>query len=426
MKYDEAMDYIHSTCKFGSRLGLENIKKLLELMGQPQNSFNSVHVAGTNGKGSTCAFIDSILREAGYKTGLYTSPFLERFTERIRVQGKEIPSGDLGRITGYVRKNVGIMLEKGYSHPTEFEIVTAIGFEYFKRERIEYAVVEVGLGARLDATNTVVPEICVITSISMDHMGVLGNDLVSISREKAGIIKKGIPVVLHPQKEEVCEVIKETCARLDAPLIDMSRGEIVNWKVSSEGQSFDFIWQDRLYKEIFIRMLGRHQVGNAATAVVTALNMGMPEEAIRAGLEKTRWPGRMEILREKPLVMIDGAHNVEGAAALVEGLKQVFPSRKVLLVFGILMDKEVEKVTEILASYANRIITTPPASPRGMDPHDLGKIVKKYNPNVEITMSIGEAVDKSMVMVEDDGIIVFSGSLYMIGEVRKLLPPEIL
>jgi len=425
MNYQEALEYIHGTEKFGIKPGLDSISHLLDLMGQPYKSFKSVHIAGTNGKGSTSAFIEAILRAGGYKTGLFTSPYLERFTERIKVGGEEISGEELGRITEYVKGFVDIMLKEGWPHPTEFEIVTAIGFEFFKRKKIDYAVVEVGLGGRLDATNVITPQVAVITSISMDHTDILGKDLESISREKAGIIKEGVPVVLYPQSLEVAKVIEEVCSLKKAPFFYLDENEVSNRYASIKGQTFDVLWQQRLYKNLIIRMLGKHQIYNAFTAVAAVFQLGLSERAVREGLKRAVWPGRMEVLNSWPPVIIDGAHNVDGAKSLVEGLNEIFTNKKILLVFGILKDKEVHKVAGILASYANRVITTLPDSPRSMHPEELLQVVKEYNPNAESTVSIIEAVDRSMNKVEEDEVIVFAGSLYMIGEVRRLLPPEI-
>lgn len=426
MNYQEALEYIHGTKKFGIKPGLDNINRLLDLMGQPHKSFKSIHVAGTNGKGSTSAFIEAILRAGGYKTGLFTSPYLERFTERIKVGGEEISREDLGRITQYVKGFVDIMLSEGWSHPTEFEIVTAIGFEYFKRKKVDYAVVEVGLGGRLDATNVITPQVAVITSISMDHTDVLGEDLESISREKAGIIKKNVPVVLYPQRQGVARIIEETCFQKKAPLLHLRENQIDNRCVLIEGQCFDLLWQQKYYKRLSIKMLGKHQTYNAAVAAAACFNLGLCEDAVREGLKRAVWPGRMEILRSSPTVIIDGAHNVQGAKSLVEGLKEIFPHKKILLVFGILKDKEVYKVVQILAPYASSVITTPPDNPRRMDPGHLMEVVKGFNTNVESTNSIEEAVNRSLNIVQEDEVIVFAGSLYMVGQVRKLLPLEIL
>ncbi len=426
MNYQQALDYIHGTHKFGMELGLGSISRLMDLMGQPHASFRSVHVAGTNGKGSTSAFIESILREGGFRTGLFTSPYLERFTERIRVGGEEIPGEDLGEMTGYVKGFVDALLGEGRPHPTEFEIVTAIGFEYFKRKRIDYGIIEVGLGGRLDATNVITPEISVITSIGMDHTNVLGGDLTSISREKAGIIKEGIPVVLHPQSQEALEAVRKVCADKDAPLLYLGESRIDCRSVSVEGQCFDMQWRGKTLSDLNIRLLGRHQVYNAAAAAAVCLELGLSGQTVREGLKKARWPGRMEILRTSPFIMIDGAHNAQGAQALVDGLREVFPDKKILLVFGILADKEVHRITGILAPYASRVITAPPDNPRKMHPDRLREIVMQYNANVESSASVKEALKKSLEVAEEDELILFAGSLYMIGEVRRLLPPEIL
>jgi dihydrofolate synthase/folylpolyglutamate synthase len=425
MDYRQALDYIHSAQRFGSRPGLVVISRLLELMDNPQHNFKSVHVAGTNGKGSTCAYLDSILREAGYKTGLYTSPYLESFTERVKVNGIEISPDDVATIIANIKECVHRMVSDGYAAPTEFEIVTALGFEHFRRQRVECAVVEVGMGGRLDATNVIMPEVSVITSISLDHMQVLGTNIADIAREKAGIIKRHIPVILYPQQPDALKVIEETCKRLEAPLEYIDHDRLVGWKADKFGQVFDFCWKDRLYSDMAIAMLGRHQVYNAMTAIATALRLGLSEQDIRNGLIKARWPGRMEIIRKRPVVIIDGAHNVDGAKALVEGLKQFFPGKRVRMVLGILRDKEVEEVARILGSYANSVITVRPDNPRSMDPGRLAEIVSRYSKRVQVADTISEGVDRGMLGIGDDEILVFSGSLYMIGEVRRLLPPDI-
>lgn len=424
MNYQEAVEYIESTYRFGSRPGLETITRLLDLMGKPHLNFRSVHVAGTNGKGSTCAHIASVLKEAGFLTGLYTSPHLERFTERIRVSGKEIGQRDVGEITEFVKGHIQTMLGEGCPHPTEFEVITAIGFEYFKRKGVQYAVVEVGMGGRLDATNVITPEVSVITPISLDHVDVLGSDMVSIAREKAGIIKDGVPVVCGLQQREVMETIKEVSEKRNAPFIYTGDGLIENQRPENGGQTFDFAWRGKIYRNIRVNLMGRHQADNAALAFVTCLELGISENIIRRGLEKTIWLGRMEVLRKKPLILIDGAHNVEGAIALLKGLKQFFPGKRVLLVLGMLRDKDVDSVANILGSYADRVVTVSPVSTRAMDPLELKGIVERYNRNVACAASIREAVEKYMISSEDE-IMVFSGSLYMIGEVRRLLPPEI-
>lgn len=425
MDYNEAIAFIENTYRFGSRPGLETITRLLDLMGNPYRGFKSVHVAGTNGKGSTSAYIASILKEAHFSVGLYTSPHLERLTERVKVSGEEIGQGDVAEITGYVKECIEAMLKEGFPHPTEFEVITAIGFEYFKRKGVRYAVVEVGMGGRLDATNVLTPEVSVITPISLDHVQVLGRDLVSIAREKAGIIKDGVPVVCGLQQYEVKETIREICRDREAPFINIGDGSIMNQRPCGGGQVFDFSWQGREYKDIRINLIGRHQADNAALALVAGLELGIPEGTIREGLKKAKWPGRMEVLRKDPIVLIDGAHNVEGAKALVEGLKQFFPGKRVLLVLGMLKDKDVERVSEILATYADRVVTVSPLSPRAMDPRQLRDIVKRYNKNVVCADSVEQAIENHMVLSAEE-MIVFSGSLYMIGEARKLLPPEIL
>lgn len=424
MDYRQATEFIESTHRFGSRPGLENITRLLDLMGNPHRNYKIIHVAGTNGKGSTCAFIASVLNEAGFLTGLYTSPHLERITERIKIADREIRQGDMSEITAYVKGCIEKMLKEGCPHPTEFELLTAIGFEHFKREDVKYAVIEVGMGGRLDATNVINPEISVITPIGLDHMYVLGKDRISIAREKAGIIKPGIPVVCGPQRQAVKDVIEEECIKNGAPFVYAGEGVIKNHQPGPKGQIFDLIWRNEEYKALEIGLLGRHQLDNASLAFLVCRRLGISEEITRKGLKKAKWPGRMEIIKRAPLVLIDGAHNEEGAESLVEGLKQFFPDKKVLLILGMLKDKEVDKVTKILAGYADKVVTVSPVSIRSLDPQLLKEVVKKYNNNADCAYTVAQAVNK-YVIPSEERIIVFAGSLYMIGEVRKLLPPEV-
>ncbi len=426
MDYRQATKFIESTYRFGSRPGLKNITRLLDLMGNPHRGYKTVHVAGTNGKGSTCAFIASVLNERGFLTGLYTSPHLERITERIKVADREISQGDMSEITAFVKGHIKDMLMEGRPHPTEFELLTAIGFEYFKRKDVKYAVIEVGMGGRLDATNVINPEVSVITPIGLDHIYVLGKDCVSIAREKSGIIKPGIPVFCGPQREDVRDVIRNQCIKKNAPFIYAGGSSIKNQRPNTKGQVFDLEWNGNEYKDIEIGLLGRHQAYNASLAFLVCLKLGISEDIIRKGLKKARWPGRMEILKRSPLILIDGAHNEGGAKSLVKGLEQFFPDKKVLLILGMLKDKEVDKVANILAGYAcvDKVVTVSPLSVRSLEPQALKEVVKKYNTNADCAYTVARAVDKYVTQSEKR-MIVFAGSLYMIGEARKLLSPDV-
>ena len=327
MTYEEALEYIHGTYKFGVKLGLENIRRLLEMLGNPHKELKYVHVAGTNGKGSTVTFISSILIESGYKVGIYTSPYVERFTERICINGKEIPEEDLARITEIVKEKVTEMVEQGYNHPTEFEIITAIAFQYFYEQNCDIVVLEVGLGGRYDSTNIIdTPLVSVITSISFDHMKFLGNTLTQIAREKAGIIKENGNVVLYPQSEEVEKVIEEAAVQTHSRLFKADFNTIKLKSFGIDGQIFDY----GTFLDFKIKLLGRHQLKNAAVAITACQLLkeemkNFTDETIRQGIAKARWKGRMELMCKDPVFFIDGAHNEDGVKVMVDTLEEYFP-----------------------------------------------------------------------------------------------------
>jgi len=421
MNYEQALDFIHSTHKFGSKLGLHNIGVLLELMGNPHKKLKFVHVAGTNGKGSTVSFISSILTQAGYKTGIFTSPYIERFTERIKIGNDDISTDDLARITGFVKEKVDIMLQRGENHPTEFEIVTAIAFQYYFENNCDIVVLEVGLGGRFDSTNIIdTPLVSVITTIGYDHMDRLGNTLSEIAFEKAGIIKENGSVVAYHQAEEVEKVFRDVCTEKNAKLkiVDFTTLKLLSYSV--DGQVFDF--ED--YRSLEITLLGEHQTRNAAVAVKTAellreKGLSIPEQAIRDGLLKTRWPGRLEIMNKNPFFLIDGAHNVEGANALADALKKYFLGKRIFFILGVLKDKDFKSMIEAVAPLAHCFITVTPNSDRALTADELSKILARYCNNVYVSDTIEAAIKTSLELASQDDVICAFGSLYYIGEVRK-------
>ncbi|WP_073257198.1 bifunctional folylpolyglutamate synthase/dihydrofolate synthase [Caldanaerovirga acetigignens] len=431
MSYKEALEYIHGLTKFGIRLGLDRIKKLLEILGNPQEGIKILHVAGTNGKGSTCAMIDSILRAAGYRVGLYISPYLEVFNERIKVDGRNIPDDDIARLTEKVKNAVEEMEKKGWSVPTEFEVVTALGFLYFKEQKVDFLVLEVGMGGRFDATNVITPLVSVITPISYDHQQYLGSTLTEIAREKCGIIKPGRATVTAPQDEEAMKVIEETCSKLNSSLVKVEKEasyRLINWGV--EGQTFDLKTSKHNYQQLKIRLLGDHQLDNAATAVVAVealqrYGIDIPSEAVRKGLEKARWPGRLEILKENPYVLIDGAHNIAGIRVLKEALLKYFPEKRIILVIGILSDKDYVDMLSEITPIADSIITTRPDSPRALSAAELAESIRKLTfgktPEVYESDDIEKAVKAALDMASSEDLVVFAGSLYLIGKVRSIL-----
>lgn len=459
LNYNQALDFIHGLNVFGTKLGLENITKLLEILGNPHKDMKIIHVAGTNGKGSTCAMIDSILRSNGYKVGLYISPYLEVFNERMQVNGQNISDEDLARLTDKVQKAVFYMRENNIGSPTEFEVVTAIGFLYFCEQAVDFLVLEVGMGGRLDATNVATPLISVITPISLDHQEYLGSTLSAIAKEKCGIIKPGVPVVTSPQEPEAMQVIEETCKRLNCKLLKVIGEEsiskncglydTVTYKLVSDdadGLVFDLKTPKNQFKNLEIHLIGRHQLSNAATAVtaVDVLNMqgiDIKREAIYAGLKNARWPGRLEKISQKPLILIDGAHNIAGVKTLKDALIRYYKDKKKILVLGILKDKDYREMLKEIVPIADAVITTAPLSPRALNASELANTICKMlgGRTIEINdkdrqyvlsdripiysrENIEDALNLALSLTNSkEDMIVFAGSLYMIGYVRTLI-----
>lgn len=420
MTYDEALKYIHGTYKFGSKLGLDNITKLMELLGNPQDRYSCVHIAGTNGKGSTAAFINSILLQTGLKTGFFTSPYLERFEERIRVNNECIAPEQLTEITELVKEKIEFMISRGYNHPTEFEIVTAIGFECFARNNCDVVVLEVGLGGRLDATNVIkAPPVSVITPISFDHTAILGDTLAKIAREKCGIIKKGSTVISHPQPAEAEAVIRETCAQRGAELVIPGFDSI---KVSH----FDIRKTRFSYRgyQLETSLAGRHQVYNAAVAVTASEQLArkgfnISGKHIAEGIAAAKWPGRMEFLSWDPCFFIDGAHNEAGARVLAENIEMYFRGRKVIFIFGVLRDKDYMSMIRQVSPHAQAFITVTPPVGRALPAEELALILKDYCKTVIVSDTIESAIRTSCEISDQNSVICAFGSLYFIGEIRK-------
>ncbi|MFR0018336.1 MAG: bifunctional folylpolyglutamate synthase/dihydrofolate synthase [Paraclostridium sp.] len=428
MNYNEALQFIHESHKFGMRLGLDNIKKLLELLGNPQNNLKIIHVAGTNGKGSTCSFISSILKESGYKVGLYTSPFLETFTERIRVNGENIREEEVGKIVSLIKEKIEIMVSEGYSYPTEFEIVTAMAFYYYNQEKVDFVALEVGLGGRYDATNVIdKPVVSAITSISLDHTGILGDTLGKIAFEKGGIIKEDCPTIVYPQQEEASEVIKNICAEKKSKYIecDFKNIEIKSSNINSQIYSCNINGKE--LRDLEIKLIGDHQIKNSIVAlnVIEYLNdikiTNISEENIRKGLLETKWPGRIEKISENPMFIIDGAHNEEGAKSLTNSIDKYFENKNKILIIGMLEDKDIESVLDLLIPKFNNVITTTPDNPRAIDANKLKEKIERYNIEVTCKPNIKEAVDYALEISNKDDVIISAGSLYMIGNVRTII-----
>ena len=427
MDYKEALDYINDKNKFGSRLGLDVIRKLLDLLGNPHLDMNYIHIAGTNGKGSTASYIATVLKTADYKVGLFTSPYLERFNERISINGLDIPDERLAQITERVKDKIGIMLEEGYEHPTTFEIVTTIAFVYFKEENADFVALEVGLGGRADSTNVIrESSISVITTIDYDHMDVLGDTLGKIAYEKAGIIKEKGLVLSFPQHGDAMEVIEEVSNEKEAELVicPMENVEIV--QLTEYGGAFNYKYNNKLYSNIEVSLLGKHQVYNATLALTTILILrdrgfiSIEDDDIRKGLKNTIWRGRMEVLKRKPSFIIDGAHNLQGIKTLAGNIKR-FKYNKLILGTAILKDKDIEHMLEALVPLADEVIVTEANIHRKLEAEKLEEMINKYNRNTHVEKDLKKAIDKAYELADEDDLILFAGSLYLIGDVRKIV-----
>ena len=433
MDYRQALNYIENTGKFGSRLGLENVSRLLDILGNPHRDLRIIHVAGTNGKGSTCSFINSMLIYQGYNVGLYTSPYLEEFNERIKINNVNISDEDLAQSVSRVSDAIGQMIEEGCDHPTEFEIITACAFLYFRDRDVDFAVIEVGLGGRLDATNVCIPLVSAITSISMDHTEYLGDTLARIAFEKGGIIKNKRPVVLYQQSDEVESVISSICSERDSELFITENDKIEYISEGMSSQSVNLEVMGHFYSGIEISLPGRHQARNLAVAlsVLRLLEISsdisqVDTEALYRSIRETRWPGRMEVIKTEPLTIIDGAHNPDGAAILSESVDRYLVGKKINLVFGMLRDKDILSVAKLLAVRADRIIITEPESPRAASSAEVHGIILEALrgedvPDITEIPDIEEAVRQAQSMAGDGEAVIYAGSLYMIGRVRSLL-----
>lgn len=431
MTYQETLDKIHSFQKFGSRLGLERMTRLMDLLGNPQNSMKIIHVAGTNGKGSVCRYLYSVLQENGYKTGLYTSPFLERFTERIEFNGAEISHEDLASSTEAVLEKVELMLAEGHESPTEFELITAIAFYYFAQKDMDFLVLEVGLGGIGDSTNIIDrPVASVITSISYDHMEQLGDTLEKIAAEKAGIIKPGVPVIFEVTDPKASKVIRDTAEEKGSSCFDVSSIPFQITKKSIDGYTFDTVIEGENYDDLFLSMVGMHQVANAicALTVIEVLKknhiLSVAREKIYAGMAFARQIGRFEVLRKDPFVIIDGAHNEAGAEALRIAIQEHFPGKKILMVIGMLADKKIDKLVETFGMITDEFIATEPDNPRKLSAENLcGQVVQSGKNCIAIEQA-EDAWEYANQNLPSYDVIVFAGSLYLIGKVRRLIKNE--
>ncbi|MEW6182391.1 MAG: folylpolyglutamate synthase/dihydrofolate synthase family protein [Bacillota bacterium] len=437
MTYEEAVDYIQNAAAAGIRPGLERIRALAARLGNPQQRLKCVHVGGTNGKGSVCAMLTAMLVESGYKVGTFTSPHLHSYTERFRINGRDLPPERFGALAAGVRPELEV-LRAGGVIPTEFEIHAALAFLYFNEEAVDVAVVEVGLGGRYDATNIISPEVAVITNVTVDHTDYLGDSILQIAGEKAGIIKHGTPVVTAAVGEAL-EVIEQACRAKNAPLFvsgrdfypvgrgaGLSGQKLADLLPPFSGQEFDVYGWWGADEGLRIRLLGRHQLKNAACAVAAVRLLEeqgrrLGGTAVRAGLASAVWPGRLEVVRDSPLVILDGAHNAAGAAALKNALEDYFPGRRLVLVLGMLADKERSEAAAKLCPLAAAVVVTRPPGSRAGNWRELAGSAREHAPRVYEIEDIPAAVSQAVTLAGPKDLVVVTGSLYLIAEARAVL-----
>ncbi len=417
MSYPDSVRYLYSLgneLKVGAKLGLERIETLLAALGNPERKQRFVHVAGTNGKGSTSAMIANALCHAGLRTGLYTSPHLIEPTERIQIDGRSVSDAEFVQAFETVHHAAETLLQKDRldTHPSYFETVTAMAFIIF-RERCDISVLEVGLGGRLDATNVVSPELCVVTPIAFDHESFLGNTLEAIASEKAGIFKPGVPVVVSSQLPEAEAVISRRAQELGCEIIRTSDVDVSNVRATPEGSTFSL--DGVPYR---CALPGRHQVDNAATAILASRRLGLDPSAVKAGLSDVFWPGRLEFVSRNPDFVLDGAHNPAGAAALASYIREFCAERPVWLVYGAMRDKAIEEVTSQLFPLAEHLIVTAPNFPRALRPRAILEV--NNHPHSDVAETLAEAIALARV-APADAIVFFTGSLFLVGEARALL-----
>ena len=436
MNYDESLKYLFSlgrelaapTQPAAAKFDLENITVLAEALGHPEKKYRSVHIAGTNGKGSTAAFTESIFRAAGSKTGLYTSPHLERINERIRVNGEEISDSEFAESFTRLQALIEELLAQGKlrAHPTFFEVVTALAFEHFAKAAVEIAVFEVGLGGRLDATNIVIPDVSVITRVDFDHETFLGHSLEEIAREKAGIIKYQVPVVVAEQRPKAREVIVKRATELNASVCETAKTFHTEHVAVEEGCIRADVVEETSGAKFRVapKLRGRFQLGNAINAVAVARTLDeggkrISAAAIEHGIAGAVWPGRMEKLQSSPDIYLDGAHNPSAARELANFLTENLAGRKVVLLFAAMRDKAVDEIAGIIFPHAAEVIFTQPKISRAISAAQLAEMAGEYTARFRVIPDAQFAFEEALAGAKSDDAIFVTGSLYLVGELRQ-------
>lgn len=420
MNYKETLDYIHSINWAFCKPGLERIKELCNGLDNPQDKLKFIHVAGTNGKGSFCSMLSSVLTESGYRVGLYTSPYITKFNERMAINGKPISNNELIKITEKVKEIADKMTDK----PTEFELVTAIAFEYFYQSKCDYVVLECGLGGRLDSTNIIKTSVLsVITGISLDHTSILGDTVEKIAYEKAGIIKEGVPVLWCGEDEKAKKVICDVAENRHSPVYFPDHDEIIIKRATLDETFFDY----KNFRNVTIKLLGKYQPVNCANVleaitVLSIYGVGLEYPSVIEGLAKAEWHARFERLQENPLVIFDGAHNPEGVDASVDSIKDYFGTSKVYVLTGVMADKDYTYMAKKISTVAGRVYTITPDNPRSLSAEDYSEVYSSLGIPSQSFENIKSAIECAILDAKRDGKALFClGSLYMYSEVAKIL-----
>ena len=422
--YQRSLDYLYGLEKFGMIFGLTKIEEILEAVGNPHRDIQAIHIGGTNGKGSTAAMVASILRKEGYGVGLYTSPHLIRFTERMMVNEKEIEKEEVAELTEWMREKIE---KAGVAPPfTFFDFTTAMVFLYFKQKMVDLAVLEVGLGGRLDSTNVVDPLISIITNIGKDHEDVLGRGIMRIAREKAGIIKESRPLITAATQPTVLRLFSKICREKKALFFRV--GKDFRYVPGGE-RSFHYEGLHRKLWDLSLNLRGSHQMVNATTAVgameiLDDLGYRVSNDAIVEGLKAVEWPGRLEMVSSSPRVILEGAHNPEGALSLRESLKEDFHYRHLVLLIGIMKDKDVHSILQCLSPLADHIVLTRPGTDRAASPDSLMKALGRNGKKAEVIEDFRKAIERGLSLTGEEDIFCITGSLYTVGEARSYFLPR--
>ncbi|MDD5017558.1 MAG: bifunctional folylpolyglutamate synthase/dihydrofolate synthase [Eubacteriales bacterium] len=411
MNYAEALSYMHDIGWRGIRPGLSRTRELMEKLGHPERVPKFIHVAGTNGKGSVCAMLACIMKEAGYKVGLYTSPYISRYNERIRINGESISDAKLAGLISEVRGCADTMADL----PTEFEFVSAVGFAYFAREKCDIVVLETGLGGELDSTNVITdPDAVVITTIGYDHMQYLGNSIRKIASAKAGVIKQGCTVISYGGDKDADAVIRGRAEEMSARLVSPDFPVLEVERYTPKGQQFSY----KGYRDLFLPMPGVYQPKNAAVVLETVdvlreRGWNISDDAVKRGLGRVDWPGRFQLMCERPIFILDGAHNPDGMRAVVTSLETLFPGRKVYFLIGVMADKDIEEMIKCISYIAAGAVTVTPDNSRAMDAAILANMIRESGIDAVSAKTVSQGVEEVIRCAGDEGIVCAAGSLYM-------------